>query len=515
MDERIRIARARLGYVDGVPQVAPGARSARSISRRVRPDVARSFSGASTGNLNHSWTTQDRHLNQSLQQNLRTLRARSRDLERNNDYAKHFLRLVTDNVAGPAGVMLQVHAKRPDGEIDQADSNYCEDRFFAWGTAAGNCDIAARLNWIQQQRLLVRTVARDGEVLIRRWRGKGPFGYQLQLLDPALLNEHYSEDLPGGRRIRMGVEVDEFDKPIAYHLSRRNVNDPRVMLGYDTDCVRVPASEIWHIFIPEGIGQYRGVPWMATTLTRQKRLNSYQEAALAAAEEGAKKLAFIRTPDGDLAPMADGAIDESGNNDPTSGTLYTDSQDIHYGKLSPGYGIEQWDPKYPEANYTPFVTDHVRAIGSGLGVAYHKLANNLEGVSFSSIRSGELSERDVWLGLQQFLLIDSFCAPAYSEWLPLSILSGQVNLPMAKLAKFDAALWQGRRWDWVDPEKDVTANLKAISARLTSRRRVILKMGLDPEEVWAECDAEEKRFGPLVIGPEPPPQKPKEGTADE
>jgi lambda family phage portal protein len=475
------------------------------------PRARRSFSGASVGALTASWTTQDRHLNQSLLQNLRVLRARSRDLERNNDYAKQFLRMVVDNVVGPVGVALQVQAKQPDGTIDQADSDYVEAQFASWGKRA-NCDVARRLSWVAMQRLVLRTMARDGEVLVRRWPGRGPFGYQLQLLDPALLNEQHNEDLAGGRKIRMGVELDEFDAPIAYHLSKRPVNDPRALLSPGLDTVRVLAEQMLHLFVPEAVGQYRGVPWMATTLVRQKRLNAYQEAALAAAEEGAKKLAWIHAPEGDLSPLSDGTNGIASNaaggtapgldGEPGAGTLYTDSGSVHYGMLPPGFGVEGWDPKYPEQNYGPFVTDHVRAIASGLGVAYHKLASNLEGVNYSSARAGELNERDVWIGLQSWL-IDELCAPVYSEWLPLAIVSGQLRLPITKLAKFDAATWQGRRWDWVDPQKDVNAAIAAIGAKLTSRRRVMLRMGLDPDEVWAEIEAENERLGPLQA-PVPP-----------
>lgn len=463
---------------------------------RVLPFPAqRNFAAAQTGALAASWSTSDRHVNQSLASSLRALRARSRDLERNNDYARHFLRLVTDSVAGPNGVMLQVHALRPDGGIDPADSSYLENRFASF-SRADSLDVAKRLSRTAMERLIVRTVARDGEVLIRRWRGRGPFGYQLQLLDAALLDEAHNVDLPGGRKIRMGIELDEFEAPVAYHLSRRPANDPKDQgtggWGGGGDTVRVPAEEIWHLFVPESVGQYRGVPWMSSTLIRQKRLDSYEEAALAAAEEGAKKLAWVKAPDGDMTPLADSTDSATVG----SGTLYTDSVDIHYASLPAGYDLASWDPKYPENSFPAFTKSHLRGIASGLGVAYHKLASDLENVNYSSARAGELNERDVWLGLQGWL-IDSFCAPLYSEWLPLAILSGALNLPMAKLPKFDAAVWQGRRWDWVDPEKDVNASILAINSRLTSRSRVIRQMGLDPEEVWAEIAAEEARFGPL------------------
>jgi lambda family phage portal protein len=347
----------------------------------------------------------------------------------------------------------------------------------------------------------MRTIARDGEMLVRRWR-RGPFAYQLQLLDPALLNEYHNVDLDNGNRIRMGVEVDAFDRPLAYHLTKRDPKDPRyVANSFTADYVRVDASEVWHLYVPEAVGQYRGVPWMASTLVRQNRLGAYEDAAVAAAEEGAKKLAWIRSPDGDLSPMADGTSSgATGPDEITAGTLATSSTEIHYGHLPPGYDVTTSDPHYPSDAFGPFIKAVLRGISSGLRVSYHKLANDLEGVNYSSARAGELNERDVWRALQQYL-IDEFVSRVYSEWLPSAILSGRLNLPMSKLAKFDAAIWQGRRWEWVDPAKDVAANVDAIANGLTSRGRVIRSMGGDPEEIWGELEAEAKRLQGVVAAP--------------
>lgn len=485
-----------------------------------RPLRLRQFAAAENSQLTHGWSSTDWHINQALYRSLRTLRARSRDLARNNDYARKFLGLVKSNVIGPTGISLQVHAKKRDGSIDEPDSARCESVFAAWSRRE-HCDFKGELSWLELQGLYVETLARDGEVLVRRVRGRGPFGYQLQFLDPALLDERYNTDLPGGRRIRMGIELDGDGRRLAYHLAQDDVADPQKLIVFARRFVRVPAEEIWHDFITEQVGQLRGAPWMCSTLIRQKRLGSFEDAAVAAAEEGAKKLAWLKTPSGDLKPLAD-QISAEGQPDipaPQQGTLYTDSGGIHYAGLPPGYELQSWDPKYPDQAFGDFVKAQLRGIASGLGVTYHSLANDLEGVNFSSTRAGELEARAVWKALQQFV-IDRLCARAYSEGLPLFILTGQLALPMEKLAKFDAAVWQGVRWSWVDPEKDVNAHVTAIDNGLTSRSRVIREMGHDPEEVWAELEREKERLKDLL--PEKkqqdapkPPAKPEAEPGEE
>ena len=450
----------------------------------VKPQ-RRSFAAAGGGNLVGNWSTADLHINQSLYRSLRTLRARSRDLARNNDYARQFLRMVRTNVVGPSGFGLQVHARMVDGRLDDAGSSRCEAAFAKWSRRE-HCDHVGRLSWTEFQQLWIETIARDGEVLVRRIRGHGEFGYRLQLIDPALLDETHNDDLPGGARIRMGVEIDRDGRPLAYHLLTSDSADPRRVSANTRQYVRVLAADIWHDYLVEQAGQLRGVPWMSSTLIRQKRLGSFEDAAVAAAEEGAKKLAWLKTPHGDLAPLAD----NGGDQQPTTGTLYSESGDgVHYAGLPPGYELQAWDPKYPDQSFGDFVKATLRGIAAGLGVAYHNLANDLEGVNYSSSRAGILEEREVWKTLQVWM-IDRLCARVYSEWLPFAILSGQIETSIDLVHKWDHAVWQGRRWTWVDPLKDVNASILAIQNGLTSRTRVIRDMGHDPEEIWAELERE-------------------------
>lgn len=483
------------------------ARWMRGAGRTPSAPRLRSYSGASSGPLAADFAAADLHINQALYRSLRVLRARSRELARNNDYARAFLRMLRVNVVGPDGFGLQVHARKRSGELDAEDSARCEKAFAAW-SARESCDYCGRLSWLEMQWLYIETLARDGEVLVRRLRGYGPWGYQLQPLDPALLDETYCADLPGGRRVRMGIELDADNRPLAYYLSADDRSDPRQISVYGRNYTRVPADEIWHDFLSEYPGQLRGVPWMASTLIRQKRLAAFEAAALAAAEEGAKKIAWIKTPDGTLRPLADtqASDGEPGMPPPTSGTLYTESgEGVHYAGLPPGYDVTQWDPRYPDQAFADFVKAQLRGVASGLGVSYHSLANDLEGVNFSSTRAGVLEEREVWKSLQTWM-IERFCARVYSEWLPLAILSGKLALPIEKLAKFDAAVWQGRRWSWVDPLKDVEANVVAIRNGLTSRARVIRDMGHDPEEIWAELERERAELGDMITQEEPAPR---------
>jgi len=63
------------------------------------------------------------------------------------------------------------------------------------------------------------------------------------------------------------------------------------------------------------------------------------------------------------------------------------------------------------------------------------------------------------------------------------------TLPATKYDKFAAHTWQGRRWPWVDPEKDINAAILAINARLDSPQRIAAQQGRDVEDVLDDIAA--------------------------
>lgn len=455
----------------------------------ARPVRKRSFSAAQSNRLTSSWSTSQTHVNRDIRQGLRALRARSRDLALNNEYGRKFLRMVRTNVVGPAGFSLQVHALRPDGSIDQQDSTTLERAFADW-SRPGNCDVTGQLSFRDVCNLFIETAARDGEIAVRRVR-RGPYRFQLELIDPTRIDVEYDADLRSGNKVRMGVEYDEFGAPVAYWLSQADVADPIHGDSLAGQRRRIPADELRLYFVHEQVRQLRGFPWMAPAMMRLNMLGGYEEAAVVAARVGAAKLAVIETEDGDVDSFAED-VDENDNpiieaGDPGS-----------FMQLRSGQKLSSWNPEYPHQQYGTFVKACLRGIAAGLGVSYNALANDLEGVNYSSIRAGVLEERDVWKALQGWM-IDSFLVPLYAEWLTMALASGRVPLPMSKFDKFNAPVWQGRRWDWVDPEKDTQAHVLAVEKGLKSYSQVIREQGRDPDEVWRELDEDRKKLAAIGV----------------
>jgi lambda family phage portal protein len=442
--------------------------------------AARSFDGAAVNALTLSWRTTNYAIDAELRTDLDRLRARSRGLFKNNEYGAKFRRLVRNNVVGPEGFGLQVRSQDPGGKMDDGANRAIESAFWKW-SRPDQCDVTGKRSFADICRAAVEALARDGEFLIRKRRGAGAgdFSYQLQLLDVDRLDTIYNVWPADGRNaVIMGVEIDVWRKPVAYHLWNRH---PTEAPSTSRVRERVPAEEIFHGYVAMEDEQSRGIPWLHAAMRRMNDLNGYREAAVIAARVGAAKMGVWETPDGLPPPGAEEAT-------PGSGDYFSEATPGHFDYAPPGYKLTTFNPDYPHAQFEAFCAGALRGIASGIGVAYHSLANDLSSVNYSSIRSGALEERDEWMVIQNWL-ITNLLVPVYEEWLTMALLRGAIllnngsALPLAKKSKFMDHQWQGRRWQWVDPLKDMAASVLAIENGLASPQQIAAQTGRDIEEV--------------------------------
>ena len=479
----------------------------------------RGFSAAAINRLTASMVTKSQAVDWDLRLSLEILRSRSRSLCVNNDYAKKFLQMVSAHVVGPSGFNLVCRAGDYDAKgafvVDAIDSRAIEDAFYKWAKR-GNCDVTGMHSFFDVCNMYIKAVARDGEVLIKKVRGTnaGPFGFQLQVLDVDRLDHLKNEELSNGNIIKMGVEINSYGKPVAYHIRSKHPGENPYGNYTASKIERVPAEDIYHHFIAERPEQNRGIPWMHSAILRLTHLNGYEEAAIIAARVGASKMGIITSPDGDGSPLATDTDDQ--------GNLIDEVDPGKFSVLPQGYEFTPFNPDYPHAMFAEFVKSTLRGVASGLGVSYNTISNDLEGVNFSSIRTGVLEERDNWMVIQNWM-IEKFLDDVYTEWLRMALLMGAIKtprgfaLPASKFDKFNRATWNGRRWQWVDPVKDIDANVTAINNGLKSRAQVIAEQGRDIDDVMQALAEEQKKITELgisVASPNPQPQAAQNGGGE-
>jgi lambda family phage portal protein len=131
----------------------------------------------------------------------------------------------------------------------------------------------------------------------------------------------------------------------------------------------------------------------------------------------------------------------------------------------------------------------LRKIASGFSVFYNVLANDAEGVSYSTMRSFALVERDDWRSIQQDF-IDLWRRPLYSAWLGMALLTGALKLSSRDPSRYMAVRHRPRGWQWIDPQKEAQAAVISIQNGLGTRTGFLAEKGEDLEDVFAELARE-------------------------
>jgi lambda family phage portal protein len=443
--------------------------------------------------------------NRDIRWQLSVLRARSRWLAQNDGHTVGYLKSLRRNVVGPDGFGLQmrVRADRDPTQQDQNANDRIEAAWRDWGRV-GQCDVTRRLSWKDLCRSVIAGVARDGEVLLHRVRAPrgNRFGFMLQLLDPSMLDEGVNGRPPGtadGNTVRAGVELDRWERPVAYHLRQTVPNDdPAATRGIAYRIVRVPADDLLHLFVTEWPGQVRGVPWMSPGLRALAMLDGYQEAELVAARVSAGKMGFYKQAGGE-------DVDAELKQD---GTLVQEATAGKFELLPEGVEFEAFDPQHPTQAFGDFVKAILRPAASAAGVSYASFANDAAGMSYSALRSTELEDRDEFATLQDWM-IGAMCEPIFTDWLGQALLMDALGgLPASKFFKFNAPEFHGRGWQWVDPQNEVAAGKEAIALGISSRTIQAKAQGLDIQKIAEDLRRERDLFGDLVAPVAAPPAAP-------
>lgn len=469
------------------------------FTRTKSASAKRDYLAASKGRLYMDFKGSNKSADAEIRWSLRDLRNRSRDLERNNEYARRYLQLLQTNIVGESGFRLQLKGRNIDGTIDMAGNNIIEA---AWEDFCrlGGPTVDGKMSMTDLSNHVIRGMARDGEVFLHIVnKNYLRHGIGVQIIEPDRVDEQMNETLRDGNQVRMGIELDSSTRRVAaYHVLVNNPGD----YDYATNAngafrQRIPADRMLHVYVQERADQTRGVPWTVTAMPALKMLHGYREAELVAARVGAAKMGFFTSPAGD-GFTADGFED-------TFTPLY-DAEAGTFHQLPAGVDFKAFDPTHPTTAFADFEKAILRGIAGGLGVSYTAIANDLEGTSYSSIRQGALEERDFYKTQQRFM-IEHFIDPMFRLWMrhvmdfALIPINGQ-----GKFEKFALGIsWRARGFQWVDPLKEINAAVVGLQNGIISHTDIAATYGRDAEETFAQIQRDKemaKIFG-LTMAYEP------------
>jgi lambda family phage portal protein len=438
----------------------------------------RTYMGARLSRLTADWFAGQTSADAEIKTSLRKLRDRSRQMVRDNPYARQAKRAVQMNVIGH-GIQLQSQVMKLRGnKRDDVVNNTIEANWSRW-CHYGACDVAGRNSFHQMELLAAGALPESGEVLfriVRRPFGKSKVPLALQLIESDLLDDEYAgATTTRSSEWRMGVEVNEWGRPLNYAFFTRHPGDSNLVGRMDDNRKHtiVPAADVIHLFLPERPGQTRGVPWFAPVMDDAHQLQGYEQAAVIRARGAASLMGFISSPEGELE--ADDVEEQQ---------RLTDFEPGQFRYLNPGEKIEIPNLSAPDAQYEMFVRQKTRRFAAGLGVSYETISRDFSQTNYSSSRLSLLEDREHWKMIQGYL-IETFHQRVFQEWLSASVLAGQLNLPDYELRpeRYEAAAnWQPRGWSWVDPLKEANAYALMEDRGYMTKAQICGLLGGDMEE---------------------------------
>lgn len=443
------------------------------VARRIlRSIFARSYDGAAGGRRWKGAGEMPATL-AAMQAARGPLARRARYLEANNGNAAAG---VSAWVSGLIGTGIRPQSAHPD----EAVREQLNARFEAWtdradadglADAYGMQEIAARRMVIDGECFATMAISPGGELTIR-------------LIDAEQVDPTLHRDLGGSSRVIAGVEFDIAGRRAAYHVLRER---PGLPLASALDAVRVPAADVVHLFKAVTPGQVRGVSWFAPCLLRAREHDEAIDAQLMRQKTAALFAGFIVDANGEAA----GFTGEAKGGGVLQGGLEPGTLKV----LDAGKDIRFSDPAEIGTEAIEFLRITAREIAAGLGVPYEQMTGDLSGVNYSSIRAGLVEFRRRVEAIQHNVIVYQFCRPIWRRFVTLEILSGRMLAPGFER---DPEPWLSARWippkqDWVDPAKDVRAEIDAIGAGLMSRRAAVAARGFDLDTLDREIAADNIR----------------------
>lgn len=416
---------------------------------------------------------------EDIEDNLATLRQRSRDLYMGVPIANGAIKTMRTNIVG-RGLYLKPVIDREALGMTPENAKTLEKKiqreWRLWADSP-DCDMERLDSFYELQQLAFTSWLMSGDclaVLPVKKRINQPYDLRVQLIEADRLSSPDNFDTLDNKIIG-GVEVDQSGEVVAYHISDHhplsygytNIRWQRVE-AYGSSTGR---RNILHLMNRERIGQRRGVPFLAPVIEALKQLGRYTDAELVAAVVSGLFAVFIEKGDGSDGDAIGSMIPEEEEVDAADDTTI---------ELAPGAVIElnegekahDTNPGRPNANFSGFVEAICRQIGASLEIPYELLMKCFNS-SYSASR-GALEEAWKMFRMYRDWLAKDFCQPIYEEWLAEAVAKGRISAPgffsdPVRHKAFCQAEWNGPARGMLNPVQEVSAAEKRVQNGFSTR----------------------------------------------
>lgn len=433
--------------------------------------IKASYEGASQGRRMSGKGVLASGPNMPLARSLPLLQARSRHATRNNPYAAGARESYVANLVGTG---IRPHWKNRDIQA-------------LWDRWVKQCDAEGMDSFYGLQAMAAASEFEAGEILtrfrIRRPTDGLAVPLQLQLLESDHLDPGYSS-ATGQRLIKMGIEFNPLGQRTAYHLWRYHPHEK--LTQQFNERVAVPAESVLHMYRRTRPGQLRGSPALTSVIVRLYEIDEMQDALLARQKLAQLFGAFVKRKtvesEDDLPELGQAGTHVSFPGEAEPLNEFTPGA-IHF--LDDDEEVTFSDPPDIGSSYDGWLRSELLAVARGAGITYEQLTGDLKGVNYSSIRAGLLEFRRRAEALQAHLIVHQWCNPIAARFLDVAVVSRAISLPeyWARRDEYLAIGWIAPKWSWVDPLKEVTADLLETRSGFAPRSEKAAERGYGLEEL--------------------------------
>ncbi|EPE0205767.1 phage portal protein [Escherichia coli] len=444
--------------------------------------------GMSTPVISFGFTsgTGSQNINNLIRWFLSDWRNASREAVLKNPLGSKYMNLSVDGVVGAEGVYIKpaptIEGMTPD-ELQEL-SQRLEKHFDRWAYDADRFSLDGSMTFDIFQQTVEKIRVQDGECFIRIHNVNNTV--KLEIIDAARLTQLNNQWLDNGNYISNGVEYNQYRKPVNYYFCIYNP----ITYTYDATAFEIiPAKEICHYFIPQQMGQERGIPDMISTSKTMEDLKNFTEAALIAKRISASATAYI--------------TNNNNNNDTDQVELVageTDSTATYSEYLEPGavfeldknQDIKTVSPSNGADKIGEFTSELMDQIAMGLNVTKQSLMGSTADASFSAAKLAERLQATTFR-TRSNVLISRVLKPIYLEWMKCEMLNNSnLNISFSDFDDAICARYIPVKPISLDATKDIQAEIMLLDAGLKSKTQIISEMGGDPRITLEEIAKEKE-----------------------
>ena len=369
-----------------------------------------------------------------------------------------------------------------------------------WYGWARTADLRGVLSFGELQALGLRTLLAQGEMVhipvmrdeAQRKADGAQFGLAIQAVAPSRLRT------PSGMEcdpaVVDGIRVNAHGRPLEYYIAApeevggARLQDTESATAYSTVPARVGHRPgMLHLFPVLEDEQYRGISIFANSCQLFRQLDDAIAFELTAQNVAAQFPVFIKRNPVQAMP--------AGVYAPGDANLNTGEPNYYQDLLGPQimYGNEGEEPQVlknerPSTNFLNFVNLLQNALAASVGLPAIAVSKDFSQTNYSSSRA---AMNEAWRTFKWFrrFLSERYCQPVWEMLLEEAWLRGMLELPAGAPGFYEAReLWCSCEWvgparGYMDPVKEVEADVLAVQNHLASRHEVLAQNGRDFDDL--------------------------------